>query len=137
LSYSPLPILSQINPIPPLYILNNYINIILHLLLGLQSVLIPPSLPFLRIAQWNANGLQNHKEELTIFLKQNCIEILLISETHFTDTNYFHIPRYKLCHTTHPDETAHGGTAILIKESIQHYELLKYDEESTQATLTL
>jgi hypothetical protein len=134
LSYSSLPILSQINPIPPFYVLNIYINIILHLLLGLQSVLIPPSLPFLRIAQWNANGLQNHKEEITIFLRQNYIDIFLISETHFTDKNYFHIPRYKLCHTTHPDGTAHGGTVILIKESIQHYELLKYEEDSIQPT---
>ena len=88
----------------------------------------------LRIAQWNANGLQNHKEELTIFLKQNYIDILLISETHFTYKKYFRIPNYKLCHTTHPDRTAHGGTAKLIKESIQHYELLKYREESIQAT---
>ena len=89
---------------------------------------------FLRIAQWNANGLQNHKEELTIFLKQNYIDILLISETHFTYKNYFRIPSYKLCHTTHPEGTAHGGTAILIKESIQHYKLLKYQEESIQTT---
>ena len=50
---------------------------------------------FLRIAQWNANGLQNHKEELTIFLKQNYIDILLISETHFTYKNYLRIPSYK------------------------------------------
>ena len=76
----------------------------------------------------------HHKEELTIFLKQNYIDILLISETHFTYKNYFRIPSYKLCHTTHPDGTAHGGTAILTKESIQHYELLKYQEESIQAT---
>jgi len=74
------------------------------------------------------------QKELIVFLKQNYIDIFLISEIHFTDTNYFHIPRYKLCHTTHPDGTAHGGTAILIKESIQHYELLKYEEESIQAT---
>jgi len=75
---------------------------------------------FLRIAQRNANGLQNHKEKLTIFPKQNYIDILQISETHFTYKNYFSIPSYKLCHTTHPDGTAHGGTAIFIKESIQH-----------------
>ena len=76
----------------------------------------------------------HHKEELTIFLKQNYIDILLISETHFTYKNYFRISSYKLCHTTIPDGTAYGGTAILIKESIQHYELLKYQEESIQAT---
>jgi hypothetical protein len=42
-------------------------------------------------------------------------DILLNSETHFTDKNYFHIPRYKICNTTHPDGTAYGGTAILKK----------------------
>jgi hypothetical protein len=34
------------------------------------------------------------------------------SETHFTYKNYFSIPSYKLCHTTHLDGAAHGGTAI-------------------------
>ena len=85
----------------------------------------------LRKAQWNANGLQ---KELTIFLKQYSIDILLISETLFTYKIYFGIPSYKLCHTTHPDGTAHAGTAIFIKETIQHYELLKYKEDSNQAT---
>jgi hypothetical protein len=41
--------------------------------------------------------LQNHKEEIILFLQQNYFDILLISETHFTtkkitfayhDTNY-------------------------------------------------
>jgi hypothetical protein len=80
------------------------------------------------------NGLPNHKEEIKLFLKQNFINILLISETHFTTKNYFSIPRYKLYYTNHPDGTAHGSTAILIKETIEHYELLKYREDSIQAT---
>jgi exonuclease III len=88
----------------------------------------------LRIAQWNANGLQQHKEELTVFLKQNLIDIMLISETHFTTKTYFYIPGYRLCHTNHPDVTAHGGTAILVKDTIMFYELLKYEEQAIQAT---
>jgi len=79
--------------------------------------------------------LQNHKEEITLFLKQNFIDILLISETHFTTKNYFSIPRYKLYYANHPDGTAHRGTAILIKETIEYYEMLKYEEDSIQATL--
>ena len=70
---------------------------------------------FLRTAQWNANSLQNHKEEIKLFLNQNFIDIILISETHFTTKNYFSIPRYKLYYTSHPDGTAYGGTAVLIK----------------------
>jgi hypothetical protein len=78
--------------------------------------------------------LQNHKEEIKLFLKQNFIDILLISETYFTTKNYFSAPRYKLHSTNHPDSIAHGGTAILIKETIEHYELLQYEEDSILAT---
>jgi exonuclease III len=39
---------------------------------------------FLRIALWNANVLAQHKDEIQLFLQHNKIDILLISETHFT-----------------------------------------------------
>jgi len=78
--------------------------------------------------------LQNHKEEIKLFLKQNFIDIFLISETHFTTKNYFSIPRYKLYYTNHPDGIEHEGTAILIKETLEHYELLKDEDDSIQAT---
>jgi hypothetical protein len=52
-------------------------------------------------------------KKLKLFLKQNFIDILLISETHFITKIYFSIPRYKLYYTNHPDGTAHEGTAIL------------------------
>jgi exonuclease III len=69
---------------------------------------------FLRIALWNANGLQ-HKDEVTLFLKEQHIDIILICETHFTAESYFKIPNFRVYPTTHPDGTAYGGTAIIIK----------------------
>jgi hypothetical protein len=33
---------------------------------------------FIRIAQWNANGLMRHQEKLKIFLKMNAINIILV-----------------------------------------------------------
>jgi len=88
----------------------------------------------LRIAQWNANGLQQHKDEVKIFLNQNQIDILLLSEMHFTSKNHFTVPGYDLCYTNHPDGTAHVGTAILIKTTIAYYKQLKYAEPIIQAT---
>jgi exonuclease III len=88
----------------------------------------------LRIAQWNANGLQQHKEEVKLFLNQNQFDILLISEMHFTSKNHFTVPGYDLCYTNHPDGTAHGGTAIIIKNTIAYYVQLKYAEPVIQAT---
>lgn len=73
----------------------------------------------LRIATWNANGASNHKREIQIFLSSQYIDILLISETHFTEKTYFNIRGYDLIQANHPDGTAHAGSAVLIKSSIK------------------
>jgi len=39
-----------------------------------------------------------------------------------------------ICHTNHPDGTAHGGTAVLKKDTITYYEELKYLEEAMKST---
>ena len=87
-----------------------------------------------KIALWNANGLVQRRQETELFLHTQKIDILLVSETHFTDKNYFNIPGYKCYSTQHPDGTAHGGTAILIKQTLQHHELEKYEKDFLQAT---
>ena len=63
----------------------------------------------IRIALWNANGLIHRRNELEIFLHTEKIDIILVSETHFTNKSYFTIPNYKCYSTQHPDDTAHGG----------------------------
>jgi hypothetical protein len=54
--------------------------------------------------------------------------------SHFTAESYFKISNFRVYSTTHPDGTAHGGTAIIIKQAIDHYELQKYVENHLQAT---
>jgi exonuclease III len=85
---------------------------------------------FLRIALWKANDLAQHKDEIPPFLQQNMIDILLIRETHFTRKSYFKTPQYNICYTNHPDGSAHAGTAVIVKQTISHYELPKYEEDS-------
>lgn len=51
---------------------------------------------FLRLAQWNANGLSNHKGEVKLFLKQNYYDLFLNSETRFSNKSYLNILNYKL-----------------------------------------
>jgi exonuclease III len=55
--------------------------------------------PFLSLAVWNANGLSQHAEELQTFLNCRHIDIMLISETHFTHKSYLRIPHYTIYHT--------------------------------------
>ena len=89
---------------------------------------------FLRVAQWNANGLAQHKEEVQLFLRHNKIDILLISETHFTTKTHFQIPQYNTYYTNHPDGTAHAGPAIIVKHTLRHHELSQYAADFLQAT---
>lgn len=90
--------------------------------------------PLLKIAVWNANGLCKHAQEINIFLQNLNIDILLVSETHFTNRSYLKIPNYMVCSTNHPDNTGHGGTAIVIKRSIKHHEREEYRLPNIQAT---
>ncbi len=52
-----------------------------------------------KIAQWNANGLINHNQEVQLFISTHKIDIMLISETHFTDNNFFKINNFNIYST--------------------------------------
>jgi hypothetical protein len=64
----------------------------------------------------------------------NNIDILLVAETHFTTRTYLTIPQYTVYRTVHPDGTAHGGTAVIIRSSIAHHELSHFQQDFLQAT---
>jgi exonuclease III len=53
---------------------------------------------FLQLVVWNANGLSHHKEELKMFLSIYDIDVMLISETHFTEKNFIRILHYIVSH---------------------------------------
>lgn len=89
----------------------------------------------LRIITWNANGLNQRAQELEVFLNINHIDIALISETHFTNKSYIKFNGYKSYWTTHPSERARGGTAVIIKQNITHYEQNDIRENYIQATI--
>jgi exonuclease III len=72
---------------------------------------------FLRLALWNANGLIQNAEELRTFIPLHNIDVMLISETHFTEKRYLKLFNYTVYHTNHPTGTARGGTAIIVKNS--------------------
>ena len=88
----------------------------------------------LRIMAWNANGLLQHQQELQAVLDTEKLDVCLISETHFTNQSFIKFRGYKVYHTTHPENTAKGGSAVITKDSIHHYEETKYEREEIQAT---
>lgn len=88
----------------------------------------------IKIVVWNANGLALRSLELKTFILNNNIDIILISETHYTQKNFLKIPQYSIYNTNHPDGKAHGGTAIIIKNNIKHYVNEPYNYDYIQAT---
>ena len=86
------------------------------------------------MASGNANGLTQHKYELELFLKQQQIDVMLISETHFTDKNDLKINDFNFYHTQYSSGKAHRGTEIIIKTNIKHYELPSFQKDYLQAT---
>ena len=81
--------------------------------------------------QWPATTYPGGK---IIYIQTNNVDILLVSETHFTEKSYFQIPNYKTYHTMHPDGSAHGGSAVIIRNNIKHHETVPYRTDEIQAT---
>lgn len=86
----------------------------------------------IRIAAWNANGLEQRNLELALFLDSQKIDICLIAETHFTKETVMRLRGYKVYHT--PSNKCRGGSAVIVKENIKHHEELKFSSEIIQAT---
>lgn len=91
-------------------------------------------LNLLRIVTWNANGLLEHLSELEVFLNKEKIDICLISESHLTVNSQVKFKNFTCYHTPHPSGKTRGGSAILIKNNIDHYEYLKVASDSMQVT---
>jgi len=87
----------------------------------------------LLIVQFNANGLKNHTNELQTVLHNRWIDISIITENHFTKYSHIFIPGYKLIKAKHPDNTAQGGVAILIKTSLYYNLLPNYNYDHIQS----
>jgi exonuclease III len=71
---------------------------------------------FLQLALWNANSMTQHTEELKTFISLHNIDVMLISETHFTEESFLKLPIYIIYHTNHPATIAGGGSAVIIKK---------------------
>lgn len=86
------------------------------------------------IMLWNSNGLMNHVDELTQFLRDRRIDIGLITETHLKETTYCYIPGYSLYRCSHPDNRCHAGSAVLVRQGLKHCPLPTYCKTYIQSS---
>jgi hypothetical protein len=72
---------------------------------------------FLQFALLYANGRTQYTEELKPFISIHHIDVMLISETHFTEKSRLNLPHDATYHRSKPAETARGGTLTIIQAS--------------------
>lgn len=93
----------------------------------------------LSLTTWNARSIKNKREELTQFLTDYDIDILLLQETFLKTTDKFRIPKYKTYRTDRTTGQG-GGTAIIIKTTL-NFDILPTPNtdqiEATHGILTL
>lgn len=90
----------------------------------------------LTILLWNANGILNNTNELQFVLKEENVDIALITESHLTTHSKFKMFGYDCLQAIHPDNTAHAGTAILISTKIPHSPLSPISTQHMQLAAT-
>jgi len=80
------------------------------------------------ILLFNANSLKNHVNEILTVLYKTCIDIALINR----DTLHQIFPGYITYKSNHPDNTADGGVAIIIKSTLYFSPLPNFTRDYLQ-----
>ncbi len=75
------------------------------------------------IMTWNANGVQLHKHEIELLLKNNEVDVLLLSETHLIEGSRIYFKNYHCYQAHYPSGRARGGAAVIIKRNLRHHHL--------------
>lgn len=86
----------------------------------------------IKICTWNCRGINNKYHELIHFLQNYDIDVLLATVTKLAPHLHYRIPGYYIYRADHPSNERQGGSAIIIKTSIAHTELLHIIEPEFQ-----
>jgi hypothetical protein len=85
---------------------------------------------------WNSNGLIAKRDELENFLHEEAVDIGLITETH--SSNRFFLKKlrgYTVHACNHPSGKAQGGSAVIVKNNINHTIEEPVSSDAVQATI--
>ena len=84
------------------------------------------------------DGLSPNKDEVELLLNLHKIDILLVSETHFTASNNVKTKNYDNYGTNHLDGTAPARAAVIVKSNTKNNEQPQFKKPYIQAaTITI
>ncbi|KMQ83299.1 reverse transcriptase [Lasius niger] len=84
---------------------------------------------------WNANGILAKLPTFEVILNSLDIDICLLTETHLTKRNYLNLKDFKVYNAIHPGNTARGGSSLIVKNTIEHFEFAKIESNEIQMTI--
>ncbi|WP_333765295.1 endonuclease/exonuclease/phosphatase family protein, partial [Streptomyces sp. IBSBF 2390] len=86
---------------------------------------------------WNANGILTKLSAFEVILNSQNIDICLLTETHFTNEhkNVLKLKNYKVYSAIFPENTPRGGSSLIIKDTIDHFEFGKVETNEIQMTI--
>lgn len=88
----------------------------------------------IRIVAWNANGLTaERKLKLSNYIDFYQIDVVLLSETHFSDTSHFKKREFNVHWVNHPSDNARGGVAIMVRKEFQYFICNETKSEAIQS----
>lgn len=76
-----------------------------------------------------------HSRELETSLHYENIDIALITETHFTNKKHLKILGFTIYRSIHPSGRAHGGSIVIVKNNIRHFQREEVREYFLQGTM--
>lgn len=79
----------------------------------------------------NVNNLTNKRQAFELFLCTLIIHLMLPSKTRLKATSYVNFHGFPKYAADHPSDNSHGGTAITMKYSIKHFELLRHCKKNS------
>jgi exonuclease III len=90
----------------------------------------------LKIVHWNANSISNKKEELKIFLKNQNVDICVVSETKLGKNSIFDFSDfekdYNILIKFRQNKGGAGGIAVFIKNKLSYSEIKDYDSYNVE-----
>lgn len=90
-----------------------------------------------QVCTWNCRSINNKYHELKLFLDLHSINILLLTETKLASNIHFAMPGYVIYRADHPSDERKGGSAVLVKNHINHDGLPPIIEEEFQISRVL
>ncbi|KAL7724574.1 hypothetical protein ACLKA6_002504 [Drosophila palustris] len=70
---------------------------------------------------WNADGLIRHQLELAAWMKEEQVDVMLVSESHLNDRSYLKMNGFSIYAANQPGNCSFAGAAIIINSRIYHY----------------